>query len=62
MDPLPLPDDPLRFVVLVAMGTAMVVSGMLGACRISALMGLDPGIGAVLGIAVGAAGLVLFLT
>lgn len=43
---------------MLAMGTALVVSSLIGGYRVALRFGVDPGLGAVAGIAVGIAGLI----
>lgn len=56
-----LPADWLRLTVLILMGTALVVSSLIGGYRLSFLVGINPGIGAMGGILAGATALVIWI-
>lgn len=58
---LDMPPDLFRLAVMVAMGTALMCSCLVGGYRLAYILGLDRGLGAIAGIAVGVAAVIHWL-
>jgi hypothetical protein len=59
MDPFA---EPLRFALYTGAGVALVVSSAFGGYRAAQTAGIDPGIGAFVGVVVGVASGLLYLS